>query len=256
MNRKITLLAVSAMLMTLLAAAVGFAAGTRETAKTGSADFSGSWAFGGSATVLPITGVLDGVYVLGGSSRELNEEEIAKGAVPIPIALDGIAVIANGNVVLDNLSLEQVSKVFTGAIRNWKELGGKNAQFLKDAITVESNGDMVTKVGSTPYAIGFCGLGYLDQARNAAGKEISVNGVDPSLDTAVDGSYAISRKLFLVHKGELKAGSLEKAFVEFVLSKDGQAIVKHIALSHRGRVAVQSEPGRGSTFSIYLPALG
>lgn len=211
----------------------------------------------GQGSSVGITGVIDGVYTLGGSSREVKDSELEKGIVPVPIALDGIAVIANSNINIANLSLEQVAKIFTGEITNWKDVNGPDAAivminrdeasgtratflelvldvvygkgkagFLANAVTVESNGDMVTKVGSTPNAIGYCGFGYIDQAKSSGGKAIAVNGVDPLVSRVVDGTYAISRKLFVVYKNELKAGSVEKKFLDYLLSKDGQAIVK------------------------------
>jgi phosphate transport system substrate-binding protein len=203
-----------------------------------------------------VTGVIDGVYVIGGSSRELKPEELQKGAVPIPIALDGIGVIVNSDVAIDNLTLEQVARIFTGAIKNWKDVGGtakkivvvnrdeasgtrvafselvlhkvigKDAKYLADAITVESNGDMVTKVGQTPDAIGYCGFGYVDQAKQMGAKVLSVDGVDEAIDNVLSGKYPISRKLYALSKGKLKAGTAEKAFVDFILSKDGQKIVE------------------------------
>ncbi len=268
----------------LIAAGLAFAGGNKEAAGSGEG-FSGSWAFGGSTTVMPIAevaieefiklhprvkltyegqgssvgvqGVIDGVYTLGGASRELKSTEKEKGAIATPIALDGIGVVVNGGVPMDNLSIEQVARIFAGEIKNWKEVGGadkpivvvnrdeasgtrsafrelaldkhygkKKGKFIKDAITTESNGDMITKVGSTPDSIGYCGFGYISKARNAGGKEISVEGIDPTVDNVLKGKYPISRKLNIVHKGALVESSLEKAFVDFLLSDAGQAIVE------------------------------
>ena len=264
--------------------AVGFAFAGGSSDGGDAEGFSGSYAFGGSTTVLPIAevaiedfmdmhpgveltyegqgssvgvqGVIDDVYSLGGASRELKDKELSAGAMATPIALDGIAVVVNGGVPVDNLSIDQVAKIFTGEIRNWSGVGGPDkaivvvnrdeasgtraaflelcleealgddVKFILDAITVESNGDMVTKVGATPDAIGYCGFGYIDRARNAGAKEISVDGSDPTVDNVLSGSFPISRKLNIVHKGALKEGSLEKAFVDFLLSADGQDIVE------------------------------
>lgn len=269
-------------LIAIAAAGFAFAGGGSEADNAGG--FSGSYAFGGSTTVLPIAevaieefmdmhpgvqltyegqgssvgvqGVIDGVYALGGASRELKDSEKSAGAMATPIALDGIAVVVNGGVPVDNLSLQQVADIFSGKIRNWSGVGGPNkpivvvnrdeasgtraaflelcleealgddAKFILDAITVESNGDMVTKAGATPDAIGYCGFGYIDRARNAGAKKISVDGVDPTVDNVLSDSYPVSRKLNIVHKGALTEGSLEKAFVDFLLSADGQAIVE------------------------------
>jgi phosphate transport system substrate-binding protein len=244
-----------------------------------------SYNFGGSTTVLPImesaieefsqshpditlsyegqgssvgvNGVIEGTYSLGGSSREIKDSEIAKGVKKTAIALDGIAVVVNDKVLLDNLSLEQVAHIFAGEITNWSEIGGpdagivvvnrdeasgtratftelvldkvygkKKGKYLAQAIITESNGDMVTKVGSTPYAIGYCGFGYSAKVRNAGGKAVSVNGIKPEVKNVVNGSFPVSRKLYAVHKGDLKEGTIEKEFLDFLLSDEGQAIVK------------------------------
>ncbi|MBN2324682.1 MAG: phosphate ABC transporter substrate-binding protein [Spirochaetes bacterium] len=270
-------------LLSLLVAAGAVFAGSKEV--EGDGKFAGDYAMGGSTTVEPIvvsaieafakkypaakisydaqgssvgvTGVVDGVYVLGGSSRELKDKEIDAGVVPTAIALDGIAVVVNDNVPIDNLSLEQVARIFAGEIRNWKEVSGpdreivvvnrdeasgtraafselvleKNfgkgkAKFIADAITTESNGDMVTKVGQTPDTIGYCGFGYIDKAKNIGGKTISVDGSDPTVANVLTKEYPVSRYLYVVSKGQIEPGSLNEAFVSFLLSDEGQQIVE------------------------------
>ncbi|MBN2441963.1 MAG: phosphate ABC transporter substrate-binding protein [Spirochaetales bacterium] len=244
-----------------------------------------SYNFGGSTTVLPIiesaieeftkthkditisyegqgssvgvNGVIEGTYSLGGSSRDIKDSELEKGVKPIAIALDGLAVITNNQVPMDNLSLEQVADIFSGKLTKWSELGGpdesiivinrdeasgtratfaelvldkiygsKKGSFIADAIISESNGDMVTKAGTTPYSIGYCGFGYIQGVRNAGGKAIAINGIAPEVSAVVNGNYPIARKLYVVHKGDLKPGTIEKEFVDFLLSDTGQGIVK------------------------------
>jgi len=199
------------------------------------------------------------VYSLAGSSRDLSPEEKAKGLVEIPIALDGLAVIVNRNVPVADISRRQIADIFNGSISNWKQVGGPDmaiivvtrdessgtrvafgdlvmlkeykkdnplSAIMKDAVTVTSNGDMVTKVGQTPSAVGYCGEGFLDQAKSVGAIPVSVNGIVESTANVLNKSYPISRYLYFITKGELKAGTLEKAFVDFVLSPEGQAIVK------------------------------
>ena len=270
------------VVLSVLALTCTALAGGQKEGETGK--FAGNYALGGSTTVEPvilsaieafadiypdanlsydsqgssvgITGVIDGVYVLGGSSRNLKGKEVDAGAVVTPIALDGIAVIVNADILIDNLSLEQVAHIFSGEIKNWKQVGGQNEEivvvnrdeasgtraafrelvldkvygkkqgkFIADAITTESNGDMVTKVGQTPDAIGYCGFGFINKAKNMGGKTISVDGEDPEVSEVLSGRYPVSRKLFVVFRGELKDGSLEKTFVDFLLSDEGQKIV-------------------------------
>lgn len=77
-----------------------------------------------------IKGALSGTYVFGAASRELKEKEEAEGAFAAPIALDGIAIIVNCNAALDNLSLEQVARIFSGEISNWAQIGGSDADIV------------------------------------------------------------------------------------------------------------------------------
>ena len=261
-----------------------FATGSSEGAQ---ARFKGSWKFGGSTTVDPIgraaieafakkypaaklsydsqgsgvgiTGVLNGVYSLGGSSLELTADEKSKGLVENVIALDGLAVIVNKDIPLADLSRKQIADIFNGTSKRWKDVGGPDrpiavvtrdeasgtrvaftelvlqkeydkkdpkAGFLKEAITVESNGDMASRVGATPDTIGYCGQGYLEQALSAGAKPISVNGIAASEATVLNKTYPVSRYLYFSSKGALKEGTLEKAFFDFVLSPEGQGIVK------------------------------
>lgn len=201
-----------------------------------------------------VQGAIDGVYVIGGASRELKSKEADAGAVATPIALDGIAVVANNSVLIDNLTIDQVSAIYTGGITNWKEVGGadknivvinrdeasgtrvafweltikevygKEAEFLKDAITVESNGDMVTKVGSTPDSIGFCGFGYIDKAVSSGAKTLLVDGVEATVDNVLSGDFPVSRKLNVITKGAPEGFAAE--FIEYLLGDEGQSIVE------------------------------
>ena len=264
------------IVLSVLCAGFVFAGGQQEGAE------SASYSMGGSTTVEPVIrsaieayeavdpnvrlsyeaqgssvgvqGALDGVYLIGGASRELKSKEIDAGAVATPIALDGIAVVANESVLVDNLTREQVAGIYNGSIKNWSEVGGadkaivvvnrdeasgtrvafmeltlhkvfgKESDFLKDAITVESNGDMVTKVGSTPDSIGFCGLGYVDKAVSSGAKSVLIDGVEPSVDNILEGSYKISRKLNVVTLGQPEG--FAKTFIEYLLGADGQTIVE------------------------------
>ncbi len=201
-----------------------------------------------------VQGAIDGVYIIGGASRELKDAEIEAGAVATPIALDGIAVVANNSVLVDNLTREQIAGIYTGEITNWKEVGGadkaivvvnrdeasgtrvafmeltlhkvfgKEAEFIKDAITVESNGDMVTKVGSTPDAIGFCGLGYVDKAISSGAKTVLIDGSEPTVPNILSGEYKISRKLNVITLGKPEGFAAE--FIAYLLGSDGQTIAE------------------------------
>ncbi len=70
-----------------------------------------------------ITSAIDGSCEIGMSSRQLKDEELAEGLVPVTIALDGIAVIVNQENALDNLTSEQIRQIYTGEITDWSKLG-------------------------------------------------------------------------------------------------------------------------------------
>ncbi len=152
--KKIALIALA-----LIVSAALFANGGSEASETTKAEWSGSFAFGGSTTLEPIiidaievmqarypgvqisydapgssagvNGAIDGTYSLGCASRELKSSEIEKGAVATPIALDGVAVVVNkASVGIDNLSLEQVTAIYAGEITNWKEVGGADGEIV------------------------------------------------------------------------------------------------------------------------------
>jgi phosphate transport system substrate-binding protein len=184
---------------------------------------------------------------IGMASRELKESELS--ANPelkvFVIARDGIAVVVNAEVTVDDLTMDQVRDIFNGKITNWKEVGGADQSIIvvsreegsgtraafeemvmgKDvlitdtAILQPSNGAMRTTVSTTPHSIGYLSMGYIDDTVVA----IKVNGVEPSEENAANGSFPIVRPLNLITSGE-PAGAV-KAFLDFILSPDGQAIV-------------------------------
>ena len=128
-------------------------------------------------------------------------------------------------VVRDKSSGTRVVLLDLVLLKEYKKEDPKSL-VLKDAITVTSNGDMATKVGTTPNAIGYCGEGYLEEAKSAGAKPVSIGGVHVSAATVLDKTYPISRYLYMISKGALKDGTLEKAFYDFLVSEEGQKIVK------------------------------
>jgi phosphate transport system substrate-binding protein len=262
------------ILIALTLSASAFAVGEQETTN----EFSGDYAFGGSTTVDPIItaaieewkelypdvhisyegvgssngikGILDGTYSLGAASRELKDGEKEDGALSIPIALDALAIVVNGDTVpISNLTIQQVAEIFAGQITNWNEVGGpdepivvfnrdeasgtyetfekkilgKDYEFMQEATVVTSNGDMAAKVGSTPYAIGYVGLGFID---NPGLEPLNLEGVAPNIENVYNKTYPVQRFLNVVYKGELDG--VEKAFVDYLLGEDGQAIVEDL----------------------------
>ena len=193
----------------------------------------------------------EGTLSLAGSSRELKSSETEAGLVTTTIALDGLSVAVNSSVSISNLSMAQLASIFAGEITNWKDVGGKDAKIeliVRDetsgtygsfkeivldsqkkaasvnAIVARENGELAAKIASTPNSIGYIGMAFNHIITEAGGKILTIDGVAPASETVKSGKYPISRELYVVSKGTLQP-SVEKDFVDFLLSAKGQAIV-------------------------------
>ena len=152
------------------------------------------------------------------SSRALKEEEKADVLQETILALDGIAVIVHPQNPVSDLTVEQIAKIYTGEITNWKEVGGDDAEIVLigreagsgtrdgfESITntkeackyrqeLTSTGDVITTVSGNPAAIGYASLASVKDSVKA----LSANGVAPSEATVKDSSYPIQRPFVLV----------------------------------------------------------
>ncbi len=180
---------------------------------------------------------------IGTSSRDLRVEEQRLRVVLI--AVDGIAVIVHTKNPITNLSLEQVRGIFSGKITNWKELGGPEdliipvtreegsgtrASFEKmimrdvaisDACLVQdSNGAVREIIATTPQGIGYISVGLVDNREQA----VAINGIKPTPAHLVTGQYRFTRPFLLLFLEEPRGDA--KKFLDFVLSEEGQNILK------------------------------
>jgi len=200
------------------------------------------------------------------SSRPIKQSEIdqaaAKGidVVETRVATDAIAVIVHPSNPVSELTIEQLSGIYSGRVTNWNQVGGNDALivvlardtnsgthvYFKEAIVqmdglptedtsleysdqaqlLPSTSTGVTQVAQNPNAIFYIGLGYLDSTVEALGikKTASDSPVLPSLETALDETYPVSRGLFYYTDGEPEG--IIKAFVDFALSSRGQQLVQ------------------------------
>ncbi len=192
-----------------------------------------------------ITAVSEGRCDIGLSSRALKDEEKANGLVETVLAYDGIAVIVNNDNPVTDISLEDLAKVYTGEITNWKDLGGNDAEIVLigreagsgtrdgfESITgtadkceyrqeLTSTGDVITTVSQNPDAIGYASLASVKDSVKA----LSVNGVTASEDTIKDGTYAIQRPFVLVTKEGVELSATAQKFFDYVTSKDANEII-------------------------------
>jgi phosphate transport system substrate-binding protein len=195
----------------------------------------------------------EGTLSLAGSSRDLKQSELDAGLVPVVIARDAIIAVVNKDISVANLTKAQLAGIYSGTITNWKDVGGKDEKivvvnrdetsgtygafkemvldpgklaYTKDAIVAKENGEVAAKVASTPGAIGYVGLGFVEEITKAGGKALSIDGIEASVETTLSNKYPISRNLYLATKGAAKDGSVEKAFIDYILSARGKVIVK------------------------------
>lgn len=205
---------------------------------------------GGSGT--GIASLINGTVDFANASREMKDEEKSdaegNGIAPFEteVAKDGIAVIVNPDNPVDALTLDQLGAIYRGEITNWKEVGGedakivllsrdsssgtyeyfkeevvgKDAEYAKEAKLLASTQAIIDETSKNSNAIGYVGLGYVtDEVR-----VVKVDGVAASVETALDGSYVLSRGLYMYSDGEPKG--LMKSYIEFILSDEGQKIVE------------------------------
>jgi phosphate transport system substrate-binding protein len=199
-----------------------------------------------------IKGIIDGTVDIGNSSRFIKEEEVKlaveKGGYPVPFAIgyDCIVPVIHPSNTVSNLTLEQLKGIYKGEITNWKDLGGpdlkivvisrdtssgtyevweekvmKKERVSPAAMLQASNGAIVQAVSTNKYAIGYIGLGYVNQSV----KTTSVNGIVGSEETTLNGKYPISRPLYMFSRGWPAGDALN--FINFVmLPQKGQKLVK------------------------------
>ncbi len=192
-----------------------------------------------------ITAVSEGRCDIGLASRALKDDEKAAGLKETVLALDGIAIIVNPENKVSDLTVEQIAKIYTGEITNWKDVGGDDAEIVligreagsgtrdgfesitgtKDSCKyrqeLTSTGDVITTVAGNPNAIGYASLASVKDTVKA----ISVNGVAPSEATVSDGSYEVQRPFILVTKEGVELSKAAQLFFDYATGKDAADII-------------------------------
>ena len=192
-----------------------------------------------------IQAVSEGRCDIGLSSRALKDDEKASGLKETTLALDGIAIIVNPQNPVKDLTLEQIAKIYTGEITNWKDVGGNDAEIVligreagsgtrdgfesitdtKDSCKyrqeLTSTGDVITTVSTNPDAIGYASLAALKDNVKA----LTVGGIAPTEDTVKDGSYVIQRPFVLVTKDGAELSTAAQAFFDYATSADAADLI-------------------------------
>ena len=198
-----------------------------------------------------IEAVSNGTADIGNSSRNLKDEEKAKGVAENIVAIDGIAVVVDPANTVEDLTKDQLTNIYDGSVTNWKDVGGNDAPIvvegreagsgtrgafeellkLEDACKysneLDSTGAVMAKVASTPGSIGYVSLDVLDDTVKA----VKLDGAEPTEENIKAGKYFLSRPFVMATKGEISEQSdLVKALFDFIYSDEGSELVKSVGL--------------------------
>ena len=218
---------------------------------------------GGSGT--GIAALVNGTVDIANASRKIKEEEITEaqsnGVEPVEhiIARDAIAVIVNPKNPVNELTLQQISDIYSGKYTNWQEVGGEDRPLVRlsretnsgthvyfletvlrlgnkedktlfsmDTLLLPSSEGIISEVRDNPNAIGYDGLGYVpdDLKTIAIAKEEGALYVLPSIETVNDKSYAIARDLYMYTNDE--PTGIVKEYLDWILSDEAQVIVAEL----------------------------
>lgn len=199
-----------------------------------------------------IKAIIDGTTDIADSSRFIKDKEVTlaveKGRYPVPfsVAYDCIIPVVHPSNQVKNLTMDQLKAIYKGEVTNWNQVGGadhkivvisrdtssgtyevweskvmKKERVFPGALLQASNGSVIQAVSKNKNAIGYIGLGYLDKSVKA----ISVGNITGSSETTLDGTYPVSRPLFMF-TNQWPEGELAK-FMNFIVHPEkGQKLVK------------------------------
>ncbi len=201
----------------------------------------------GGGSAVGIQSALSGASEIGMADLvELPEE--AKKLNSIAVARDGIIMIVNPKNKIMNLTTDQIRDIYSGKIKNWKELGGddnkitiisreagsgtrssfeaiiKNISLIDEALIQDSNGTVRETVINDTNSIGYISHGLINEKI----KPLSINGVSCTTDEIMSGKYILVRPVYLLTKGEPQG--IVKNFIDYILSPEGQETIKSSGL--------------------------
>ncbi len=224
----------------------------------------------GGGTGAGVTGIAESRFDIAMASREVTPDEIAKYGNNFQenlVGYDGIVIVVSKPIYdagVANLSTEQVREIYSGEIDNWNEVGGPDEEIFVvareqgsgtrdtfnedimgnrsaetpgvDAVTLGS-AEAKTAVAGNDKGIGYLGYSY---AQGGNVEAVVLDGVMPSVDTIRNGTYGLSRNLYFYTYGDPKPGA--KAFIDFVLSPEGQMIAQENGFIPVAEITEETSP--------------
>jgi phosphate transport system substrate-binding protein len=212
----------------------------------------------GGGSGVGIASLINGTCDIATASREMKSEEIEtarkRGVDPkeIIVAFDGVAVIVNKKNSVEQLTLEDLRRIFTGEAKNWKEFGGKDlailtlsrevssgthmyfkeevirqgkkdstAEFSSEALLLTSSQAIVEEVVNNEAAIGYFGMGYVsDRTKTLKIGKTAQDCYLADMQNVMSKKYPLSRPLVFYTNGQPQG--IVKQFIDFTLSPHGQ----------------------------------
>ncbi|MCF7793683.1 MAG: phosphate ABC transporter substrate-binding protein [Candidatus Cloacimonetes bacterium] len=205
----------------------------------------------GGGSSIGIKSAINQTIDIGNASRRITNkeadlvEEKDSDLIETAIAKDAISIVVHKNNPLTNLSMQELKSIYSGKINNWKEIGGKDMEIIvisrdvssgsflvfnevvldssqvkENSMRLASNNAVATTVSYTPGAIGYIGLGYVNDEL----KTLSIDGVFPNNETAQSNEYRLTRLLYMYTSSQPRKPALE--FIDYILSEEGQKSVE------------------------------
>lgn len=204
-----------------------------------------------------IEAVSNGTCDIGLASRDLKDEEVAKGLKATTIALDGIAIIVNENNPVDDLTVEQIAALYTGETTNWSDVGGSSLEVAAigreagsgtrdgfESITktsdackltqeLTSTGAVIEAVKNSENAIGYASYSAVEGQTGI--KVLKVEGVECTEETISDGSYKVQRNFNLITKDGEELSTAAQAFFDYMTSEDAYDLIEQAGVVPAGK---------------------
>ena len=210
----------------------------------------------GGGSGVGISALMEGTTDIAMSSRKMKFDEkvklqeAKKSTKEVVIAYDALAVVVHPSNKVSNLTREQLEGIFTGKIKNWKEVGGadmkivaysretssgtyeffkesvlKNKNYMNGILSMPATGAIIQSVSQTKGAIGYVGLAYVSPRTKTL--SVSYDGshyAAPTVENATNKTYPIVRPLYYYYN--VKNKEQVAPLIDFILSPEGQEIIK------------------------------